>query len=214
MTETAPPAEDRLSRMTYTVASEDLRLMVLDRAQLPEEIAGFDPLREGELDNEALAKRSGADTLESLTDAHRLNGYESAFAVAQGASTLAEEPAALLEASTAVHLFERPDNVRDWIDGAFVARLRSSVGTEDGEGRRTTGVELLRPPRFHGHSAGLLVVQDVPGGELASTIVEFQLGRVLGVVAAVAKVDRPYLDLAAELGARLERQIVRTVLGS
>ena len=36
---------------------------------------------------------------------------------------------------------------------------------------------------------------------------------VTGVATAVAKVDKTYLDLAVELGSRLERQIVRVVLG-
>ncbi len=206
--------QDRLSQLTLGVMSGDLRFMALDKSQLPDELAGFESLREEDLDNETFAKRSdGPDTVESLTEANRLNGYEVGFIVPQGGSTLAEEPSELLEASTAVHLFERAEDAQAWIDKAFVARLRRSVGETDAMDRKVTGVEVLRPSGFHGYSAGLLVLREVPGGELVSTIVEFQVGRVIGVATAVAKVDKTYLDLAVELGSRLERQIVRVVLG-
>lgn len=207
-------AEDRLSQLTRTITPDDLRAMTLDRSQLPGELAGFEELRKADLDNAAYA-RSGdvAITTEALAEANRLDGYETGFAVPQGGSTLAEEPAELLEASTAVHLFERPEDAQAWIDATFVDGFLRSVGETDALDRRVTGVERLDAHGFYGHAAGMFVLRDVPGGELASTIVEFQVGRVLGVATAVAKVDRTYLDLACDLGSRLERQIVRVVLG-
>ena len=50
------------------------------------------------------------------------------------------------------------------------------MGETDAMDRKSTGVEVLRPSGFHGYSAGLLVLREVPGGELVSTIVEFQVG--------------------------------------
>ena len=69
--------QDRLSQLTLGVTSGDLRFMALDKSQLPDELAGFESLREEDLDNLTFAKRSdGPDTVESLTEANRLNGYE------------------------------------------------------------------------------------------------------------------------------------------
>ena len=85
--------QDRLSQLTLGVTSGDLRFMALDKSQLPDELAGFESLREEDLDNLTFAKRSdGPDTVESLIEANRLNGYEVGFIVPQGGSTLAEEP--------------------------------------------------------------------------------------------------------------------------
>ncbi len=213
MPETAPAADDRLARFTLDVASPDLRHMTLDKSGLPGEVAAFEPLRDEQVDNDAYAKRGESlESLESLAAAKRLDGYETAFVVPQGASTLAEEPAELLEVATAVHLFESPDDVEAWIDNAFVNRLRGGVGESDALDRKIAGVELLRPAGFYGRAAGLLVLREVPGGEIASTVVEFQLGRVLGVASAVSKADKSHFDLAVDLGSRLERQIVRVVL--
>ncbi len=214
MTETPHATSDRLARMSLDVTSADLRHMTLDKPQLPGELAAFEQLREEAVSNEEYARRGESlETADSLVAANRLDGYESAFVVPQGGATLAEEPAELLEVSTAVHLFEQPGDVEAWIDEAFVSRLLRSVGEADALDRKITGVERLRPEGFYGRAAGLLVLRDVPGGELVSTTVEFQMGRMLGVATAVAKVDKPHLDLAVDLGLRLERGIVRVMLG-
>ena len=52
-----------------------------------------------------------------------------------------------------------------------------------------------------------------PAASLSQRLSSSRWGRVIGVATAVAKVDKTYLDLAVELGSRLERQIVRVVLG-
>lgn len=214
MTEAPHKVEDRIAQMTLSVSPDALRQMVLDLPLLPSELRRFELLQEAAIDNHTLANRSGGrDTIESLTEAGRLDGYHMSFAVEQGSSTLAEEPADLLEVSTSVHLFEKPDDVRGWIENSFIKRLRDSVGHEDQQGQRITGVELLSPSGFHASCGGLLILQDVPGGELATTVVEFELGRILGVATAVAKVDLSYLNLVNQIGLELERQIVRVVLG-
>ncbi len=200
--------------MTDTVTSEGLQWMVLDRAQLPAECSSFELLREERLDNEAMAKHSGGrHTAASLTELGRVSGYARAFAVPQGAPTLKEEPAEVLEVATVVHLFEQPKDVDRWIDDVFVGGFRDRVGAEEPDGARLMGVETLKVGGFHERSAALLVVHEAPESTvLASTIVDFRLGRLLGVAYVVAKRDHEYLELATELGAELERQMVRVVL--
>ena len=211
-----PPSDptSQLLRMTGTVTSEELQWMVLDRAQLPADCSGFELLREERLDNEAMAKHSGGrQTVASLAELGRTSGYARAFAVPQGAPTLREEPAEVLEVATVVHLFEQPKDVDRWIDEVFVGGFRDRVGAEEQDGSRLTGVETLQVSGFHERAVALLVVHEAPEGTvLASTVVDFRLGRLLGVAYVVAKRDRAFVELATELGAALERQMVRVVL--
>ena len=212
---TDPPiSSGRLLQMTDTVTSEELQWMVLDRAQLPADCSGFELLREERLDNEAMAKHSGGrQTTASLAELGRTSGYARAFAVPQGAPTLREEPAEVLEVATVAHLFERPQDVDRWIDEVFIRGFRDRVGAEEPDGAKLTGVETLEVGGFHERAAALLVVHEAPEGTvLASTVVDFRLGRLLGVAYVVAKRDKAYVELATELGAALERQMVRVVL--
>ena len=124
-----------------------------------------------------------------------------------------EEPAEVLEVATVVHLFEQPKDVDRWIDDVFVGGFRDRVGAEEPDGARLMGVETLEVGGFHERSAALLVVHEAPEGTvLASTIVDFRLGRLLGVAYVVAKRDKAFIELATALGAELERQMVRVVL--
>ncbi|MCH7482253.1 MAG: hypothetical protein IIC31_05415 [Chloroflexi bacterium] len=216
MVDTPSDPASQLLRMTDTVTSEELAWMVLEHAQLPAEFSSFELLREERLDNETMAKHTGGrHTTASLGELGRSSGYARAFAVPQGAPTLREEPADILEAATVVHLFEQPKDVDRWIDDVFVAGFKDRVGGEEPDGSRLLGVESLKVSGFHEHAAALLVVHEAPEGSvLASTIVDFRLGRLLGVAYVVAKRDASFIELATELGAELERQMVRIVLGS
>jgi len=201
--------------MTMSVMADDLLFMVLEKNQLPADLASFNLLTEQVVDNEAMAKDMGAKhTADSVSQEGHLSGYERLFAVPPGAATLEAEPAAVLQAATAVHLFTEPDEVARWIDKQFVAELRASVGTEDGQGQKIIGVELLEAAGFHDQAAGLLVVREVPGATMASTVVEFQMGCLLGIVSVDAKLDKKFIELVTELGSSLERQIVQIVLGA
>ena len=50
-------------------------------------------------------------------------------------------------------------------------------------------------------------------GLMSSTIVDFRVGRVLGVAIVGTVGDHGRLELAAELGLALEKRIVKVVLG-
>jgi hypothetical protein len=213
--ESPSKAEGLLTRMTMSVMADDLPFMVLEKNQLPADLASFDLLREQVVDNLAVANDMGAKhTADSVSQEGRLNGYERLFAVPPGAATLEAEPSEVLQAASAVHLFAEPDEVARWIDKQFIAELRGSVGAEDGQGQKIIGVELLEAAGFHDHAASLLVVREVPGATMASTIIEFRMGCLLGVVSVDAKLDKKFAELATELGSSLERQIVQIVLGA
>ncbi|MEX2598274.1 MAG: hypothetical protein WD533_01310 [Dehalococcoidia bacterium] len=206
---------NRLLDATRSIVPEDLQWMALERSHLPAPLAAFELLQEHELDNETMAEQAfKGRTADSLAELGRITGYSREFVVPQGASTFAEEPAEVLQAATVVHLFDQPESVSRWIDDVFVRDFRGKVGQEEAGGQRITGVEVLEASGFHDHAASLLVVHDVPGGTLSSTIVDFRVGRLLGVAYVACKGDRAELDLARELGLALERQIVRVILGA
>ena len=189
--------------------------MVQTRDQLPAEVSGFELLRESELDNETMAEHgAGERTANSLRELGRVTGYVREFAVHQGAPTLSAEPAEILLAATVVHLFDNQDAVGHWIDEVFVRDFRDRVGKETSRDYLLTGVEGLKVSGFHDQAAALLAVQEVADGVLASTIVDFRVGRLLGVAYAVAKRDVALKELAQEMGLRLERQMVRVTLGA
>lgn len=66
---------------------------------------------------------------------------------------------------------------------------------------------------FSDISAGLRAVHGTPYGTVSSTVVDFRLGRILGVVYVATLGNYTRLEITQELGLALERKIVRVVLG-
>jgi hypothetical protein len=116
-------------------------------------------------------------------------------------------------AATVVHLFESEDAVKRWIDESFVRDFRDNVGKESNEGQVLQGVEILEVEGLHDYAASLLVIHDMPDSVLASTIIDFRMGNLLGVAYVVAKRDVTLSALAKELALALEQQMVRVALG-
>lgn len=199
----------------HGVLANELEYMVLNASQLPAELAGFQVLRETDLDNETMAKHGlGDKTADDLAKLGRITGYVREFVVPQGGATLEEEPAEIVMAATVIHLFENEDAVKRWIDESFVRDFRNSVGKESNEGQTVQGVEILEVDGFHDYAASLLVVHEMPDAILASTIIDFRMGNLLGVAYVVAKRDVTLSALAKELALALEQQMVRVALGA
>ena len=197
------------------VPATDLQFMVLNSSHLPVELTGFDLMHEGELNHEMLAKHGvGTRTANDLRGMGRVSGWVREFVVPQGASTLEEEPAEIVMAATVVHLFDTEEQVKYWIDEIFIKEFRSHVGEETDTGQKLQGVELLSVDGLHDYAAGLLAVHEVGESILASTIIDFRMGRLLGVAYVVAKRDLTLLALTKELALNLEKHIVRVALGS
>jgi hypothetical protein len=193
----------------------DVAAMPLNKHQLPSAFAAFDLLREIELTNATLAGHLvQSHTEASLQDLGRISGFVREFAIPAGAATLAEEPSDILMCGTVAHNFDRPESVSRWIDETFVRDLRNSVGVEQANGHTVAGVEILNVSGFHGQAAGLLVLHEVPNGTLASTVVDFQIGSLLGVSYVTAKRDMALTVEATEIALSLEQQMVKVVLGS
>jgi hypothetical protein len=209
------PGGSALLDAVHSVLANELQYMALNASQLPEALTSFEVLREAELDNETMAKHGfGEKTADDLAKLGRITGYVREFVVPQGAPTLREEPAEIVMAATVVHLFESEEAVKRWIDESFVRDFRDNVGKESNEGQTLQGVEILQIEGLHDYAASLLVVHEMPDAVLASTIIDFRMGNLLGVAYVVAKRDVTLLALAKELALALEQQVVRVALGA
>ena len=215
MEDQSPGAGSALLEAVRGVPADELQYMVLNAPQLPVDLAGFDLMHEGELDNETMAKNGfGERTGGQLREMGRVTGWVREFVVPQGAPTLEEEPAEIVMAASVVHLFDTEDQVKRWIDDIFIKEFRDHVGLETDTGQMLQGAELLSVDGLNDYAAGLLAVHEAGDSILASTIVDFRVGRLLGVAYVVAKRDVTLLSLAKELALSLEQQIVRVALGS
>jgi hypothetical protein len=74
-------------------------------------------------------------------------------------------------------------------------------------------VERLPFQGFSDAVAGLRVLQSGPQGPVSSTVVDFRVGRLLGVVYIAAFGNCGRRAVVERLGHALERKIVRAVLG-
>ncbi len=199
-------------RATDAVTEADLQWMTLPPHNLPRELAGFGVGREGELDNATMAEHGfPGQTAASIGEMGRITGY-----VREVAPVRLPNPAEgdVVTAGMVAHLFTDADAVARWIDEVFIKEFLANVGLIRDNGHELVHAEELEVSGFHGKAAALFAVHVVPNGTLGSTIVDFAVGRVLGVAFAVALGQSRNLHLSTDLALRLERQIVSVALGS
>lgn len=180
---------------------------------LPADFADFEVFREGPLDNASMAKQGfPGTTAESIREHGRLTGYLKEFMSPQPTSSLTV--GTNIAVATVVHLFESDKAVLTWIDEVFSKQFEEHVGKPIAPEQDLLAVSKLPVRGFHDHAAALRALQSGPKGLVSSTIIDFRLGRILGVTYVVAYGDVERLTLAEQIGIRLERQIVRVVLGA
>lgn len=180
---------------------------------LPQEFGDFEVFREGPLDNAAMAKQGFPGTsAESIRTRGRITGYLKEFMSPLPTSSLTV--GTNIAAATVVHLFESENAVLGWIDEVFLKQFEEHVGQPIAAEQDLVAVTKLEVRGFHDHAAALRALQSGPKGLVSSTIIDFRLGRILGVTYVVAYGDVERLALVEKIGVRLERQIVRVVLGS
>lgn len=202
---------DALRRATDAVAEEDLERMLLEPTDMPPDLAGFVVAREGELDNETMAEHGfPGQTEESIGEAGRIGGY-----LRETSRELEEEPGTglIVSAGMVVHLFRDEEAVERWIDDTFLHEFVGNAGRVLDNGHELLHAEEVPVSGFHGKAAGVFAVHDVPVGVIGSTIVDFALGRLLGVAFVVALGSSEHLSTARDLALRMERRFVSVALG-
>ncbi len=201
-----------IDRATYSVGEAALDLMVLEKAGFPETFQGHQVIREGVLDNETLAE-NGFDgtTAERFSQAGRVTGVMRELGPT---SNMAMSDGFDFMAASVVHLFDSPDSVHGWMHDIFLKDFEDRVGESVGQGHQLVSATRLEPTGFFDEAVGLRVLQGGVDGLISSTVVDFRVGRLLGVVFIGAVGDHDRLDQVIQLGQILEKRIVGVVLGS
>ena len=202
---------EALHRATDSISEPELPRMVLDGNELPSGLSDFLPVRAGELDNDAMAEQGlPGSSAERFRQVGRLTGYLQEFAAPEPDEEKIP-PGYDLAAATVVHLFDNASGVSRWIEEVFISDFEARVDQEIHTGQRLLMVQRIPFEGFTDEVAGLRVVQSSPIGLITSTVVDFRVGRLLGVayVATLGNYERH--DLVERMGRELERKMVRVV---
>ena len=201
-----------IDRATYSVGEAALDLMVLEKAQFPESFQGHQVVREGSLDNDTLAQNGfEGSTSQRFADAGRVTGVMRELGPTSNMSMSDDFD---FMAASVVHLFDTPESVHSWMHEIFLKDFEDRVGESIGQGHQLVSVTRLEPQGFFDEAVGLKVLQGGADGLVSSTVVDFRVGRLLGVVFIGAVGDHDRLDQVQQLGQTLEKRMVSVVLGS
>ena len=205
---------EALNRATRTTREADLPRMVLDQRELPAEFQAFRPSREGILDNATMAEQGfPGNSAERFAALGRMTGYLREFAapVPAGGTIPAGFDFAL---ASVAHLFNDAPGVSRWMQEVFLEQFETNVGEEIHAGQHLLMVERLQVQGFADEAVGLRVLQSGPQGPVSSTVVDFRVGRLLGVVYLATFGNAERRAVVEHLGHTLERKIVAVVLGA
>lgn len=201
-----------LDRATYSVGESALDDMLLGKTEFPEQFQGHQVVREGPLDNDTLAANGfEGTTAERFKQAGRVTGMMRELGPT---STMGMADGFDFMAASVVHLFDTPDSVHGWMHDIFLKDFEDRVGESVGQGHQLVSATRLDPQGFFDEAVGLKVLQGGASGLISSTVVDFRVGRLLGVVFIGTVGDHDRLDQVMQLGQMLEKRMVRVVLGS
>jgi len=199
-----------LDRATFGISEESLQYMVLENSDMPEEFQGFQVVREGPLDNETMAQHGfQGNTPERFRTLGRVTGFMREL----GKTSNAGDGFNFLGATVA-HLFDNPKTVTDWMHEVFIKDFEANIGESVGEDQQLISTKRLETSGFFDEAVALKVLQGGTAGLVSSTVLDFRVGRILGVAFVGTVGDHERLDLATQLAQSLERQIVKVVLGA
>ena len=201
-----------IDRATYSVGESALDLMVLEKTGFPEFFQGHQVIREGSLDNATLAENGFAgSTADRFSDAGRVTGMMRELGPTPN---MAMSDGFDFMAASVVHLFDSPDSVHHWMHDIFLKDFEDQIGESVGPGHQLVSATRLEPQGFFDEAVGLRILQGGTNGLISSTVVDFRVGRLLGVVFIGAVGDHDRLRPVEQLGQALEKQMVSVVLGS
>ena len=202
---------EALERATQDITEQDLASMVLVKEDFPDRFREFQRGREGSLDNETMALQGfPGSTTEDIWATGRITGYLREF-VTPLQPELLEDRSELITA-TVVHLFRDRDAVSKWMGEKFLGEFQRSVGKKIGLGQQLIAADRLDYEGFYDEAVGLRTLQTSRAGLVTSYIIDFRVGRLLGVAYLVTLGDGDQHQAVGELGLELERRMVRVVL--
>ena len=199
-----------LDRATFGISEESLQYMVLEKSDMPEEFQGFQVVREGPLDNETMAQHGfQGNTPERFRTLGRVTGF-----MRELGETSNDGDGFNFLGATVAHLFDNPKTVTDWMHEVFIKDFEANIGESVGEDQQLISTKRLETSGFFDEAVALKVLQGGTAGLVSSTVLDFRVGRILGVAFVGTVGDHERLDLATQLAQALERQIVKVVLGA
>ena len=202
---------DAFRRATDAVSEADLERMLLLPTDMPPDFADFVVARESVLDNEAMASNGfPGQTEEKLEEAGRISGF---LREVSREELDQEETGLIVSAGMVAHLFRDAASVERWIDESFLGQFLGNAGSVLDNGNELMHAEEVPVTGFHGKAAAVFAMHDVPVGVIGSTIVDFALGRLLGVAFVVALGSSEHLAATRDLALRMERRFVSVALG-
>ena len=200
-----------VSRATEDIGMDEVETMPLMGVELPSRFENFQPSRESELDNETMAEHGfpGSDA-ERFRTMGRIGGFMREFvSVVPSFGTDGVD----FMAATVAHLFDTPESVHEWMHDVFLKDFETNVGADIGNNQRLLGSERLEPSGFYDEAVALKALHEDNGRLISVTIVDFRVGRVLGVAFVGTLGDHVRIEEATELGVALEQRIVSVALG-
>jgi len=201
-----------LTRATYTISDALIERMVLEPAELPDGLAGFQVARSGYLDNHTMAEQGfPGNSAEGFARIGRITGYLAEYA--NPAAGSAAGPGVDVAAGAVVHLFDREDNVKVWMHDIFLRQFQENVGESNRDGSELVSVEKLNAHGFADEAVSLRATHRGTAGLVSSTVIDFRVGRLLGVAFVVSTGDLERLDVTTDLALALERRMVSVTLG-
>ncbi len=196
---------------TYRVGEADLEDMTLVAGDLPDDLRGYQLARSGPLGNRELAENGfSGSSADRFRNAGRIGGFMREFVPTADIS-----PASGVNfvGATVVHLFENPDQVSGWMSDIFVRDFEDNVGESIGHNQQIISVRRVAASGFYDEAIGLYVLQGGPAGLLSSTVIDFRVGRLLGVAFVGVIGEHSRAELATEMALALEKRIVQVALG-
>ena len=204
---------EAIYRATESLGERDLVDMALAREDLRDELHGFQLAKEGVLDNKSMAAHGfPGSTTGEIRSTGRITGYLREFVTSLDPGVL--HPGCDVIAATVVHLFQDGDQVSRWMKENFLGEFKRFVGKDLGDGQHLMGADEVRCDGFSEEAVGLRTVQTTSSSLVSSNVVDFRIGRLLGVAYVVALGDVDRERVAAQLARCLETRIVRVVLGA
>ena len=201
----------KLVEATFGINEYDLPRLALSAHDLPTRYASYTEIREDDLDNWKMAVHGfpGA-TEERFVEIGRVNGFVREF----WSSTVDPDVdgADVLVGSVA-HLFNTPDGVHAWMHDVFLHDFLNNIGSDAGEDQVLLGAERFTPEGFFDEAVGLHASYDRYGHHISATIIDFRVGRILGVAYVATSGDHARVEEVTDLGVKMEKSIVEVVLG-
>lgn len=196
---------------TLRVGEADLEYMTLDSADLPDDLAGYQLARSGPLDNAEMAENGfKGSTADRFRNAGRIGGFMREFVPTADVSP---SSGVNFVGATVVHLFQNPEQVSGWMADIFVKDFEENVGESVGSGQQIISVDRVDAHGFYDEAVGLRVLQGGPAGLLSSTVIDFRVGRLLGVAFVGVIGEHERTNVTTEMALALEKRMVQVALG-